>query len=166
MAGDEMRVAGWGGEQRKNKWYFKPPPCQWEDIHHFVRSQHVSHPSNPSLCRTFVEHNVGEKSARPSAFYTRPSYRHADSGRIITLVDVTSQYWRQWMNKENTKVTERVDFRLSPWNEYCFFGFGGFARCARWIYWRCFEKRCGFRLHFWLMTSEDGTPQRFLKRLQ
>ena len=28
------------------------------------------------------------------------------------------------MNKENTKVTGRVDFRLSPWNEYCFLVLG------------------------------------------
>ena len=119
MAGGEIKGGVEG--QRKNKWYFKSPPCQWEDIHHFVRSQHVSHPSNPSLCRTFVAYNVGGNLGDLWPLYMWLSKRHTDNGRIIILAKMTSQKLRQETNKENTKASERRCPAL--WNTNTYWSF-------------------------------------------
>jgi hypothetical protein len=41
----------------------------------------------------------------------------------------------------------------------CSFGFGIFALCARWIYWRCFGNRCGTHLH-WSRVGNTTTVQK------
>jgi hypothetical protein len=90
---------------------FQPPvplPTPWEEIHHFVRSQHVSYPSNPSLCRTFVEYNNGGGAiAATLGLFTCslqtdvPTARWSDNH----IVEVTSQnIYEKKATKERPKL--------------------------------------------------------------